>query len=239
MINGLFNSRSASRHAAVTNTMALFNRLSEECVEPHEVIEQAADPVLEDMLRMYGRYREDLLHDNEVPRTDFALLQQAALETLDASAEGSTVFEHVIIDEYQDTNTIQERLFFGLASGHHNLCVVGDDDQALYRFRGATVENFVEFPRRCQQNFDQNGQDITRVTLSTNYRSLDDIVAFYTDFITRCDWSRDGNPQEQYRVYDKEIPRPPQYRPDSRRSQQPRTPRGCLPGSRGARTQAD
>ncbi len=54
----------------------------------------------------------------------------------------------MIIDEYQDTNTIQEKLVFELSSDHKNICVVGDDDQALYRFRGATVENFVDFPER-------------------------------------------------------------------------------------------
>jgi len=58
----------------------------------------------------------------------------------------------VIVDEYQDTNTVQERIFFPLRAATKNICVVGDDDQALYRFRGATVENFVQFPERCTKS---------------------------------------------------------------------------------------
>ena len=60
-------------------------------------------------------------------------------------------FRFLIVDEYQDTNTVLERIFFKLAKGYKNLCIVGGDDQALYRFRGATVENLVEFPHRCKQ----------------------------------------------------------------------------------------
>ena len=52
-----------------------------------------------------------------------------------------------MVDEYQDTNTIQERIVLNLASRHHNICVVGDDDQGLYRFRGATIRNILEFAR--------------------------------------------------------------------------------------------
>ena len=51
-----------------------------------------------------------------------------------------------MVDEYQDTNYIQERVLDRLSEAHGNLCVVGDEDQALYRFRGATVRNFLEFP---------------------------------------------------------------------------------------------
>ena len=108
----------------------------------------------------------------------------------------------MIIDEYQDTNTIQEQLFFRLATGHQNICVVGDDDQALYRFRGATVENFVQFPDRCMQYL---GIKPRRIPLTTNYRSRKDIVSYYTDFMTHCDWERADSPENSYRVADKDI----------------------------------
>ena len=119
-------------------------------------------------------------------RTDFSLLQQDALNILEANPCAGDVFSHVIVDEYQDTNTIQERIFFKLAAVERkNICVVGDDDQALYRFRGATVENFVEFPGRCQQHLATlHGA----CSLNTNYRSRQRIVDFYTSFIQQANW---------------------------------------------------
>ena len=54
--------------------------------------------------------------------------------------------QYLMIDEYQDTNYIQEQIVFLLGANHHNICVVGDDDQGLYRFRGATIRNILEFP---------------------------------------------------------------------------------------------
>ena len=70
-----------------------------------------------------------------------------------------TVFQHVIVDEYQDTNTIQKKIYMQLASGNKNICVVGDDDQALYRFRGATVENLVDFENICEKEFENAFED--------------------------------------------------------------------------------
>jgi DNA helicase-2/ATP-dependent DNA helicase PcrA len=78
---------------------------------------------------------------------------------------------------------------------------VGDDDQALYRFRGATVENFVEFPNRCKQYLDTVPK---RISLDTNYRSRERVVDFYTDFIRQIDWKKEGG-DGHYRVVDKNI----------------------------------
>ncbi len=78
--------------------------------------------------------------------------------------------------------------------------MVGDDDQALYCFRGVTVENFVQFPERCKTAF---GVEPTTIPLDTNYRSRRHIVQFYTDFIGRCDWR---NPRGgHFRVTSKQI----------------------------------
>jgi DNA helicase-2/ATP-dependent DNA helicase PcrA len=103
------------------------------------------------MIDLYEAYLASLGDGDAGGLMDFPLIQEQAIRRLEGYARSGQVFRHVIIDEYQDTNTIQERLFFKLAEGHKNLCVVGDDDQALYRFRGATVENFVEFPSRCRK----------------------------------------------------------------------------------------
>jgi DNA helicase-2/ATP-dependent DNA helicase PcrA len=200
-INALFDgSESSSRHRAVMHCIAFFNRLSEECLDPDALIPQADDPVLAQLIRMYALYRDSLRRSDVPALTDFSLLQQNALRVLEAFAGSGHVFQHVIVDEYQDTNTVQERIFFRLAAGSKNICVVGDDDQALYRFRGATVENLVEFPDRCAT---QLGVTPRTITLATNYRSRCHIVDFYTRFIGGCDWRRpEGG---FYRVASKDI----------------------------------
>jgi DNA helicase-2/ATP-dependent DNA helicase PcrA len=156
---------------------------------------------MELLATMYSSYRDQLAERQSLPRTDFSLIQQEAYKAVSGMEGAGHVFRHVIVDEYQDTNTIQERFFFALAKGHSNICVVGDDDQALYRFRGATVENFVEFPSRCQRYL---GCQPRRIPLSVNYRSRPPIVEYYGDFMGQCDWSsNDGS--GHYRVLDKKI----------------------------------
>jgi DNA helicase-2/ATP-dependent DNA helicase PcrA len=192
---------STSRHRAVTDCINLFNRFSEECLDPADIRERTDDEVLKGLIDLYAYYKNSLGLEGRTPQVDFALLQQRALDALNRSPDAGHIFKHVIIDEYQDTNSIQEQLFFKLASGHRNLCVVGDDDQALYRFRGATVENFVQFPERVRTRF---STPVHQIPLNINYRSRKPIVDFYTDFISCCNWQRD-NGQGYYRVVDKGI----------------------------------
>lgn len=214
-INSIWDIPSQSKHVAVVNCQGIFNRFSEECIEPELALQKLErdDPALQAhlehygiapqqvalLLRLYAAYR-DSLQLEKARLTDFALLQQEALNILNAYPGSGSVFKHVIVDEYQDTNTIQEKVFFKLAGANKNICVVGDDDQALYRFRGATVENFVEFPTRCQQYLRQLPR---RISLDTNYRSRKRIVDFYTLFMHRIDWSKPSG--GAYRVADKDI----------------------------------
>ncbi len=196
MLNGHFEPpASASRHKAVMNLQSLFNRLSEEDIDPKMFLEEAAEEHIP-LFKLYELYRERL----GKTRVDLSLLQQAACHALLANDSTLYRFKHVIVDEYQDTNTIQERIFFRLAGGSKNICVVGDDDQALYRFRGATVENFVEFPIRCLSKL---GVAPQRIELGINYRSRRGIVEAYTSFVTQHDWRRPGG--GQFRLHDKGV----------------------------------
>ena len=77
-------------------------------------------------------------------------------------------FAHVLIDEFQDTNAVQNELAMLLASGHRNICVVGDSDQSVYRFRGADITNILEF--------EEAFPDATVVTLDQNFRSTQTIL---------------------------------------------------------------
>jgi DNA helicase II / ATP-dependent DNA helicase PcrA len=187
-----------SRHYAAVNTIRLFNRLSEENYHPSDSDVDSED--LTALLKMYKFYLDSLIQDERIKVADFALLQQYAYNTIQ-NASDTNVFKHIIIDEYQDTNTIQELIFFALANGTKNICVVGDDDQALYRFRGATVENLVEFEKRCLKYLKEKP---TRIDLNVNYRSQKLMVDFYNDFITKCDWKKEKG-KGHYRIVDKKI----------------------------------
>ncbi|MCA1022138.1 UvrD-helicase domain-containing protein [Halobacillus litoralis] len=196
-----FGKRSSSKHETTLALISLFNRLSEENIPLKELRtyaeHQKSDTFLK-VVRLYEWYRNDLENKNIV---DFALLQKKALDTLEDNNGSSDVFSYVVIDEFQDTNRIQEQVFFKLASGHKNLCVVGDDDQALYRFRGATVENFVEFPTRCNNYLSQEPKAIR---LNINYRSRKHIVETYTSFIENESWVKEDG-EGYYRLKDKDI----------------------------------
>lgn len=210
-INLIFGKNSISKHNAVINCMTAFNRFSEELIEPdaaREKLESGAELQGVDigdilfLLDLYEGYLQSLQPAGTTAcLTDFALVQKEAFHVLNQFPDAGKVFKHVIVDEYQDTNTIQERIFFKLAEGSGNICVVGDDDQALYRFRGATVENFVQFPQRCEACL---GRTPHRIALNTNYRSREDIVTFYTTFMQQSDW-RTPDGKSAYRVMDKEI----------------------------------
>jgi len=202
-INRLFGQTSYSKHVAVTNLIALFNRFSEELVDPYDAMSDHNDDVMNDLLISYSRYLSSLTENRKVPLTDFSILQQDAYKLLVNSAGADSIFSQVIIDEYQDTNSIQEKLIFQLAKSHKNLCVVGDDDQALYRFRGATVENFISFPKKCAEIL---GVVPTTIAINTNYRSAKGIVDFYSKFMTYCNWVDPINLGIRFRVEKELIP---------------------------------
>lgn len=191
---------SMSKHNAVTNCISLFNRFSEECIDPDKV--KTIDPMVLPLLNMYKYYINSMQKGKNIREVDFSILQKVAFDTIESYSESSNVFKYIIIDEYQDTNSIQEKLFFALAKGHKNFCVVGDDDQALYRFRGATVENLVEFEDKCSSYL---GIKPHRVDLSINYRSRNDIVDTYKSFINLINWKKDSPDKGYYRIADKQI----------------------------------
>ena len=192
----------ANKHKAVMECISLFNRFSEERLDIENALQNTdEEDGLHSILRMYKEYRAMLLEHPVYDKCDLSLLQDKAIEVVENYIGARKIFKFIIVDEYQDTNSIQEQLYFALA-GNKNICVVGDDDQALYRFRGSTVENFVEFPSRVQNYLEV---ETTKISLSINYRSRRRIVDFYTNFIEQEDWTKDGDQNNQFRVHDKNI----------------------------------
>lgn len=181
----------ANKHRATEGLIAFFNRLSEECITPAQFKEKSTSEERELLADLYYQYLTGLIgveteSNDEIDlstlkKVDMSLLQRMALIALKNSKNAKSAFKYVLIDEYQDTNSVQESIFFEITQSNQNLCVVGDDDQALYRFRGATVENIVQFENRCQDKFNRQPKTLN---LNINYRSKPQIVDFYNHFIT-------------------------------------------------------
>ena len=183
------------------NLMTWVNKVSEEALDLEDLL-NAPEPEVQALGRCYQQYQTHLEEENYL---DFPTIQFEALRLLeghpDILNEIRDKIQYLMVDEYQDTNTIQERILFKLAAPDFNLCVVGDDDQGLYRFRGATIRNILEFP----QNFPDG--TCQQVRLTTNYRSHPDIIEFYNEWMDASNtpdfpgWTADG---KAFR-YEKEI----------------------------------
>ncbi len=118
----------------------------------------------------FARYEQHLQQANAVDFDDLLLHVLRILEDKESYAgeELRTRFEHVLVDEFQDVNQVQYRLVRGFTAATRNLCTVGDDDQSIYRWRGADV--------RVIRNFKRDYPDATIVKLEQNYRSTGHIV---------------------------------------------------------------
>jgi DNA helicase-2/ATP-dependent DNA helicase PcrA len=173
---------SESEYIAVISAISFFNRCAEENLSTQNPYNPPNDAVIDALLRMYIQYNQLLESQHLV---DFSTIQRRAYEYVSQDAKIQKQFQHVIVDEYQDTNPIQESLLFALARHSRNICVVGDDDQALYRFRGATVENFVQFTRRVHEKYDVWP---TEIMLDTNHRSHPAIVDGYNAYMQNGNW---------------------------------------------------
>lgn len=174
------------------------NKLSEELVDANQLV-GSKDTRIQSMGQAYILYQNHLEEENAM---DFSTIQVETFKLLtsypEVLRELQTNISHIMVDEYQDTNIVQEAILLKLCNEKENICVVGDDDQGLYRFRGATIQNILEFPR----NFKRNRCKI--VTMDINYRSHSDIIDFYNSWMTQLDW-KDNH--QKYR-YDKKITPP-------------------------------
>lgn len=180
---GSYLGRWTTRWTAIEGARGYFDKITEELVDPSELV-KSGDPFLIAISKAFRAYEKALFEAN---RIDFAHLQRRVLDLLDdpTTAEAITrQLKYVLVDEYQDTNYVQERLLLKLSEATRNLCVVGDEDQSLYRFRGATVRNILEFPQRMP--------GCTVIKLTTNYRSHRAIVNRYDRWMASADWSNRG-----------------------------------------------
>ena len=150
----------------------LISREKDKMIGPEEMmdrIESSGDMRLYQVAKAYQRYQVKLKENNAL---DFDDIIFKTVELLQQNEDVRTYyqrkFRYVLVDEYQDTNHMQYLLTSLLAGGYENICVVGDDDQSIYRFRGATIENILSFEKQYQ------GSRVIR--LEQNYRSTQSIL---------------------------------------------------------------
>ncbi|MDO4691045.1 MAG: ATP-dependent DNA helicase [Fusobacterium sp.] len=156
------------------------NDLNENCIDIKEI--SSSDKYINFIKDAYILYEEQLFKENKI---DFSYLQIEFLNMLQKNKEFliemNEKIDFLMIDEYQDSNRVQEKILLLISNIKKNICVVGDEDQSIYRFRGATAENILNFSK----HFDN---ECKLIILDKNYRSLADIVDFNNKWINYIDW---------------------------------------------------
>ncbi len=150
--------------------LSAISHAKDELISPEEfALNAAGDYAQKKQAQVYTEYQKMLRKNNALDFDDLIFktveLFRADPEVLDYYQER---FRYIMVDEYQDTNTAQFQLVKTLASKYRNLCVVGDDDQSIYKFRGANIYNIL--------NFEQEFPDARVIKLEQNYRSTKNIL---------------------------------------------------------------
>lgn len=151
------------------SAIGAIGRLKDKMVSPQDAMSAPADTRAGLVAKVYGAYQKRLL---QAGAFDFDDLIYATVKLLrdfeDVREYYQNRFRYILVDEYQDTSVAQFQLVYLLGGEHRNVCVVGDDDQSIYRFRGATIENIL--------NFEQHFPGAKVIRLEQNYRSTSNIL---------------------------------------------------------------
>jgi DNA helicase-2/ATP-dependent DNA helicase PcrA len=162
-------------HKTILNEIS---RAKDQMVDPAQYIKEAGKDIrLQKIGAAYKMYQEELKKADAMDFDDIICNCVHLLETDEnVRAYYQRRFRYIMVDEYQDTNHAQFRLTKLLASPRNNICVVGDDDQSIYRFRGATIENIL--------SFESQYENTTLIRLEQNYRSTQTILDVANEVIS-------------------------------------------------------
>jgi DNA helicase-2/ATP-dependent DNA helicase PcrA len=145
------------------------SRYKNSLLDPQTAMQKAELSDYKKVAQIYEVYQQELASYNLVDFDDLLMLTYQILDQNPALKEEiSNKYQYIMVDEYQDTNELQYRLLTHLASSHNNLCVVGDDDQSIYGWRGANINNILEFANEFENT--------KVIKLETNYRSTTPIL---------------------------------------------------------------
>lgn len=161
--------RSIDKEITTSLLVSEISKYKNTLISPEEAKAAAQLKLYQQIAEVYDKYETYLLKNNLVDFDDLILLPYKILENNEVLAkQTSDKYQYIMVDEYQDTNELQYKLLRKLCTNHNNLCVVGDDDQSIYGWRGATIKNIL--------NFSSHFKDTKVVKLEENYRSTDVIL---------------------------------------------------------------
>lgn len=156
--------------------LAQISHAKDELITPDEMLLNAADFNEKKVAEIYREYQNSLRRNNALDFDDLIVKTVELFQHCDQVLEQyQERFRYIMVDEYQDTNTAQFKFVSLLASRYGNLCVVGDDDQSIYKFRGANIGNILGFERVFP--------DAKVIRLEQNYRSTQNILNAANDVI--------------------------------------------------------
>ncbi len=171
--------RIAKTHAIDLNISFIMSEISKyknTLLTAEEIVEKAELPDYKKIATIYQDYQAEIVENNLVDFDDLLMLTYQILDQDDQlRIETSNRYQYIMVDEYQDTNELQFKLLELLASEHNNLCVVGDDDQSIYGWRGANIRNILEFSSHFKNT--------KTVKLEVNYRSTIPILKAANELI--------------------------------------------------------
>jgi DNA helicase-2/ATP-dependent DNA helicase PcrA len=153
------------------------SRYKNSLLTPDEAYKQAEFFNYQQIAKAYDEYETYLKENNLLDFDDLLVLTYKILDKYPQLAkELSQKYQYIMVDEYQDTNELQLKLLKKLCSSHSNICVVGDDDQSIYGWRGANIRNIIEF--------DKDFENASIIKLEKNYRSTKEILKIANTLIS-------------------------------------------------------
>jgi DNA helicase-2/ATP-dependent DNA helicase PcrA len=163
----------------ISGMLQHFNRLRDEDISPEKYkdwVKKQTDETYQELANAYRKYEELKVKESVIDYADLIANTLKLFRTRKKILEGyQKQFKYILIDEFQDTNIAQNELAILLAGRSQNVTVVGDDDQAIYRWRGAAISNIIQFRKRFKK--------VKVVVLTKNYRSTQEILNHSYDLI--------------------------------------------------------
>ncbi|NME35432.1 MULTISPECIES: ATP-dependent helicase [Fusobacterium] len=165
---------------------SIISRLKEDGKNPDEYLkENTYDSNYKVIYEVYNRYDKELKNNNGMDFSDILVNTNKLLDNSEILDKVQDKFKYIMVDEYQDTNNIQYQIVNKIAKKYRNICVVGDENQSIYGFRGANIQNILDF--------EKDYKDATVIKLEENYRSTKVILEAANTIIRNNKSSKNKN----------------------------------------------